>query len=138
VTRSRRSAEQPPPEFCFDRNLGKSVPARLADLGWKTHRICDIFPDDAQLISDEDWITAALVRGWVPICKDGRIKGRNHERRPLEEHSGVLLYLDNQRLGIDEMVRRFHASQAAIHRAVARGGPAAFAVRIDRIERTWP
>lgn len=26
----------------------------------------------------------------------------------------------------------------AIHRAVEKGGPAAYAVRHDRIERTWP
>ncbi|WP_261993811.1 hypothetical protein [Streptomyces sp. t39] len=26
----------------------------------------------------------------------------------------------------------------AVHEAVARGGPAAYAVRHDRLERTWP
>ncbi|UGQ09509.1 toxin-antitoxin system, toxin component, PIN family protein [Yinghuangia sp. ASG 101] len=138
MSRSKRSAEQPPPEFCFDRNLGKSVPARLSELGWKVHRICDLFPDDAQQTDDATWITAALVRGWVPVCKDGRIRGRDHERRPLEEHAGVLFYLDNQGLPIAEMVRRLHAAQDAIHRAVARCGPATYAVRVDRIERTWP
>ncbi|WP_436791057.1 hypothetical protein [Yinghuangia sp. YIM S10712] len=50
----------------------------------------------------------------------------------------MLFYLDNQGLPIAEMVRRLHAAQGAIHRAVARCGPATYAVRADRIERTWP
>ena len=139
MSRSRRSAESPPPEFCFDRNLGKTLPARLAELGWVVHRIADIFPNDAQEISDQDWMAAALARGWVPFCKDGRIRGRDHERLPLEVHGGLMFYLDNQQLPLDEMVRRVHQVQAAVYRAVRRGGPAVYAIRREcRIERTWP
>ncbi|MFI6857054.1 hypothetical protein [Streptomyces sp. NPDC050416] len=50
----------------------------------------------------------------------------------------MLFYLDNQQLRSVEMVERLDAHREAIHRAVGRGGPAAYAVRRDRIERTWP
>ncbi|WP_237408008.1 hypothetical protein [Streptomyces sp. M2CJ-2] len=50
----------------------------------------------------------------------------------------MLFYLDNQQLPSAETVGRFDAHREAIHRAVGRGGPAAYAVRHDRIERTWP
>ena len=50
----------------------------------------------------------------------------------------MLFYLDNQQLRSVEMVERLVARRDAIHRAVEKGGPAAYAVRQDRIERTWP
>jgi len=50
----------------------------------------------------------------------------------------VLFYLDNQQLRSVEMVERLDAHRADIYQAVAKGGPAAYAVRHDRIERTWP
>lgn len=140
MTRSRRSAElEPePPEFLLDRNLGKTVPVRLTELGWKVHRIAEFFPNDAQEVEDEEWISLGLDYGWVPLCKDGRIKTRTHERQPLEERNGVLFYLDNQQLRLDEMVRRIHGAQAEIYRAVHRGGPATYAIGDCAIRRTWP
>jgi hypothetical protein len=108
------------------------------ELGWHVHLIADVFPNDAQEISDEDWIAYGLAHGWVPLCKDGRIKGKEHERRPLVDHAGVLFYLDNQQLRVDEMVRHIHGAQLEIHRAVWRKGPAAYAISVDGIRRTWP
>lgn len=126
------------PEFFLDRGLGRRVAEGLTDLGWFVHRAVDHFPDDARDVPDEDWLAYGLDRGWSPLCKDGRIKGREVEREPLERYGAVLFYLDNQRLVVAEMVERFHFSQMAITRAVARGGPAAYAVRAADIRRTWP
>jgi hypothetical protein len=50
----------------------------------------------------------------------------------------VLFYLDNQQLRSVEMVERLDARRNDIYRAVVKGGPAAYAVPHDRIERTWP
>ncbi|MFI0943599.1 toxin-antitoxin system, toxin component, PIN family protein [Streptomyces sp. NPDC021020] len=139
MSRSKRSVEPLElPEFCVDRNLGRAVPAHLIALGWRLHLIADVFPDDAQDIADEDWIRYGLEHQWVPLCKDGRIKGKEHERRPLLDHSAVLFYLDNQQLRIDEMVRRIHRAQPEIVRAVGRKGPAAYAIGELAIRRTWP
>ncbi|MDT0380781.1 toxin-antitoxin system, toxin component, PIN family protein [Streptomyces sp. DSM 42041] len=114
------------------------MPARLAELGWRIRRIAEEFDNDAQAVPDEEWVEFGLVRGWVPLCKDGRIKGRAHEREPLERLSGVLFYLNNQSLRIDAMVDRIHRARADVHRAVARGGPAVYAITDSGIARTWP
>jgi hypothetical protein len=125
-------------EFFLDRGLGRGVAEGLTELGWTVHRVTDHFHDDAQDVPDELWLSVGLERGWIPLCKDGRIKGRDHERAPLEIHRAVLFYLDNQCLVRREMIARFHQAQAQIHRAVQRGGPAAYAVGATGIRRTWP
>ncbi|MEU5700395.1 hypothetical protein [Streptomyces aurantiacus] len=63
---------------------------------------------------------------------------RDLEIRPVLEREAVLFYLDNQQLPSAEMVERLAVRRDAIHRAVEKGGPAAYAVRHDRIARTWP
>nr|WP_234349903.1 hypothetical protein [Streptomyces sp. WM4235] len=68
----------------------------------------------------------------------GRLKTRNLEIRPVLERKAVLCYLDNQQLRSAEMGERLVARRDSIHRAVEKGDPAAYAVRQDRIERTWP
>jgi hypothetical protein len=125
-------------EFLLDRGLGRSVAEGLTAAGWVVHRITDLFPDDAQKVDDGEWIEYGLSRGWTPLCKDGRIKGRQHERWPLEVYGAVLFYLDNQKLKTDEMVRRFNQQRAGIERRVKRGGPAAYAVRAKSVDKTWP
>lgn len=126
------------PEFFLDRGLGRGVAEGLTAEGWIVHRAAAHFPNDAQEVNDEDWLDYGLENGWTPLCKDGRIKGRRHEREPLVRHRAVLFYLDNQRLLRVEMVRRFHNSQRDIYRAVDRGGPAAYAVGARGRRRTWP
>ncbi|MEU9453017.1 toxin-antitoxin system, toxin component, PIN family protein [Streptomyces sp. NPDC048277] len=127
-----------PPEFFLDRNLGRRVAEGLRGRGWTVHRIGDVFPDDGQNVPDEEWIAYGLDQSWVPLSKDGRIKTRDLEIRPVLEREAVLFYLDNQQLRSSEMVERLVARGGAIHRAVEKGGPAAYAVRHDRIECTWP
>ncbi|MFC3450070.1 PIN-like domain-containing protein [Amycolatopsis speibonae] len=126
------------PEFFLDRGLGRRVAEGLTELGWIVHRAAAHFPHDAQDVEDEVWLSYGLDRGWSPLCKDGRIKGRHAEREPLELYGGVLFYLDNQRLVVADMIERFHASQAAIYRAIERGGPRAYAVGASGIRSTWP
>jgi hypothetical protein len=127
-----------PPEFFLDRNLGRRVAEELRTRGWTVHCIADVFPTDAQDVPDEEWIAHGLDHAWVPLSKDGRIKTRDLEIQPVLDRGAVLFYLDNQQLRSVEMVERLHAHRDAIHRAVEKGGPAAYAVRRDRIERTWP
>lgn len=110
----------------------------LTARGWTVHCITGVYPADAQDVPDAEWIRHGLDRGWVPLSKDGRIKTRDLEIRPVLEQATVLFYLDNQQLRSLDMAERLHSRRDAIHQAVARGGPAAYAVRHDRLERTWP
>jgi hypothetical protein len=127
-----------PPEFFLDRSLGKHVAAGLIERGWLIHRAVDFYPNDAQDIADEVWMRFGLERGWFPLHKDGRIRGRDVERRPLTEFDAPMFYLDNQQLRIAEMIERFHAAQAQIHIKTRTSGAACFAVSDDGIRRTWP
>ncbi|MGW4849420.1 PIN-like domain-containing protein [Nocardia brasiliensis] len=137
MTKSKRSSA--PPEFFVDRGLGKLVPQGLVELGWTVHLITEHFPDDAQQVPDEEWIEYGLVRGWVPLSKDGKIRSRPAERQPLVDHNATLFYLDSAQLVVAEMVRRFHAAQSKIHKAARRDGPAAYAVRSSGIiVKRWP
>ena len=54
------------------------------------------------------------------------------------KHEAVLFYLGNQQLRGVEMVERLVARRDVIHRAIEKDGPAAYAVRHDRVEHTWP
>ena len=127
-----------PPEFFLDRGLGKGVAAGLRAEGWIIHRTNDHFPDDAQDVDDDVWMRYGLDRGWFPLHKDGRIRGREVERRPIIEFDSPMFYLDNQQLKIAEMVRRFQSSRAQIYLRTRRGGAACWAVGADGIRRTWP
>jgi hypothetical protein len=131
-------ASNEPPEFFLDRSLGRRVAAGLLDLGWLIHRVVDFYPHDAQDIDDEVWMRFGLERGWFPLHKDGRIRGTDAERRPLEEFDAPMFYLDNQQLKIAEMVRRFHSAERQIHIKTRTSGAACFAVSADGIRRTWP
>lgn len=126
------------PEFFLDRSLGKNVAAGLIERGWLIHRAVDFYPNDAQDIDDEIWMRFGLERGWFPLHKDGRIRGRDVERRPLVEFDAPMFYLDNQQLRIAEMVKRFHAAQPQIHIKTRTSGAACFAVSDEGIRRTWP
>ncbi|WP_255182562.1 hypothetical protein [Rhodococcus sp. WWJCD1] len=140
MTRSKLSAGLvlEPPEFFLDRGLGKQVALHLRALGWFIHRITDHFPDDAQDVEDPEWMRYGLERGWFPLCKDGRIKGRAAERRPIEEFQAPMFYLDNQQLRLDEMVRRFDRSRIQIYQKTRQVGAASYAVGSKGIARTWP
>ncbi|NJP46579.1 PIN-like domain-containing protein [Actinacidiphila epipremni] len=127
-----------PHEFFLDRNLGRKVADELRALGWAVHRIGEVFPADAQDVSDQDWIAHGLDQGWVPLSKDGRIKTRDLEIRPVRERSAVLFYLNNQQLRTMEMVERFHGCRQAMHEAIGKGGPAAYAVGVAGLQLTWP
>lgn len=118
--------------------MGTGVAAQLRQLGWRIHRAVDHFPNDAQDVDDVAWMRYGLSNGWFPLHKDGRIRGREVERRPLDEFDAPMFYLDNQQLKIDEMVRRFHNAQHGVYHRARTSGAACYAVSANEIRRTWP
>jgi hypothetical protein len=90
-----------PPEFFFDRSLGKITAARLRNAGYVVHRIADHYPHDADDIPDQTWIAEGCSHGWALLTKDKRIRYRASELAAL--HTGHLFCLVSGNLTISEM-----------------------------------
>jgi PIN like domain len=63
-----------PPEFFFDRSLGKASAAHLRNHGWIVHLIADHYDGDAEDVADEEWIAEGCSRGWLLLTKDKKIR----------------------------------------------------------------
>ena len=44
------------PDYFVDRSLGRLTAEQLRADGWRLHLIADHYPDDAENISDPEWI----------------------------------------------------------------------------------
>jgi hypothetical protein len=126
LRRSRRSSAWPP-EFFVDRCLGKGTPARLLELGWVVHLISDHFTDDAQDVSDPEWIQLGLSRRWSMLTQDLRIRTQPEVHRLLRAHTGTVFCLSSAELPVRVRADRFQAQQASIYQRV-RDGTAGFFV----------
>ena len=99
--------------------------------------IADFYPDDAQRIADEDWISEGCRRGWVLLTKDRRIRYRAQELAALQ--GGFLFCLSDGNANLDAISETWGASMPAIGRAVARGATGFWHVYDDgTIKLTWP
>jgi hypothetical protein len=58
-----------PPNFLIDRSLGLGFAARMRACGWTVTLINDVFPKDAQEVTDEDWIRYGCAQGWAALTK---------------------------------------------------------------------
>jgi PIN domain-containing protein len=126
-----------PPEFFFDRSLGKASAGRLRDRGWVVHLIADFYQDDAASIPDEEWIAEGCSRGWILFTKDKKIRYRTHVLGALE--SGHLFCLASGNLGLDEMAQRFIDARPAMLRAVGRYSAGFWHVHANgKVTRMWP
>jgi hypothetical protein len=86
--------------------------------GWLVHVIADHFPDDAERVSDPDWIEYGLVRGWSLLTQDFRIATQPAADALLRAHRGSIHCLDNAELPVRTRAERFHSRQRAIYQHV--------------------
>lgn len=106
-------SSDPPPRFFADRCLGRGSVDRLRDLGWSVVRITEVFADDAQAITDEEWVAYGARVGMALLTKDKRIR-----YQPAFKAAGTPVFaLSDGRLGIAEMAERFNAARSRIWRA---------------------
>lgn len=141
MNKSRASAEPPPakpPEFFLDRCLGKEVARLLRERQWIVHQVSELFPDDGQSTTDEEWIAFGLTHDWGLLTQDKRIRYRSKELAALGGGKGVMFCLTQGNLLIRERVARFDASRPAIYRAASASGPALYWVYETDIKRKWP
>lgn len=125
-----------PPEFFFDRSLGRRTAGLLGQAGWIVHLIADHYPDDADHVSDIAWITEGCERGWALLTKDQRIRYRADELSALRGH---LFCLSSGRLQVDAMVRRLSAARSSIDQVLTTEGYGFWLVYDNgRLQRKWP
>lgn len=126
-----------PPEYFFDRSLGKASATRLRDRGWIIHLIADFYRDDAADVADEEWIAEGCSRGWMLLTKDKKIRYRASELSALE--TGHLFCLASGNLGLDDMAQRFADAEQAILSARQRYPVGFWHIHAaGRITRMWP
>ena len=126
-----------PPEFFFDRSLGKTSARLLREAGWTIHLIADFYPEDASNVAEEEWIREGCSRGWALLTKDKKIRYRADELGALQ--AGHLLCLAADNLGLREMVDRFVDAGPAIGRAIRDHEVGFWHVQAaGRITRMWP
>ncbi|MFF5175971.1 hypothetical protein ACFY3U_25555 [Micromonospora sp. NPDC000089] len=117
MTRSKRSSGSPP-EFFADRCLGKGAPRLLISRGWLIHVIGDHFPDDAQHVSDPNWIEYGLSRGWALLTQDLRISPQVEVRALLRRFKACNHCLDSSELAVQVRADRFDNQRGPIHQSV--------------------
>ena len=126
-----------PPEYFFDRSLGKASANRLRDRGWTIHLIADFYPDDAADIADEKWIAEGCSRGWLLLTKDKKIRYRAKELSALD--GGHLFCLASGNLGLDDMAQRFVEAEHAMLGASRKYTLGFWHIHAGgRITRMWP
>lgn len=103
----------PSPRFFADRCLGRTTVNRLRDLGWDIVRISDVFTDDAQSVSDEEWVALGGTNGWALLTKDKKIR----YQPSFQKASTPVFALSEGGVAIDEMVHRFEAGRGRIWEA---------------------
>lgn len=131
------SSDRPPPEFFFDRSLGKAAARRLRDRGWIIHLIADFYEGDAAETTDATWIAEGCSLGWILLTKDKKIRYRTEELAALAR--GHLFCLVSGNLGLDDMAQRFVDAQPAMLRAADTHTVGFWHVHAGgRISRMWP
>ena len=126
-----------PPEFFFDRSLGKASAKRLRERGWVIHLIADFYRDDAADVADEEWIAEGCSRGWLLLTKDKKIRYRANELGALEV--GHLFCLASGNLGLDDMAQRFVEAERAMVNASQRYPVGFWHIHAQgRITKMWP
>jgi hypothetical protein len=98
-------SETPPAEFFVDRSLGSTFTQGLRDLGWLVTSITDVFTNDAQEVSDTDWIRYGCDAGWAALTKDVKIRRSPH----YDAATRPIFALSDGNLPLRENVRRFEA-----------------------------
>lgn len=103
--------------FC-DRNLGKRVPAALAERGWPIERHDDHFAQD----TPDDVILRTIAQlGWVFLTQDKKIRTRGPERRILLDHGVATVSIaSTANLSAQATVDALVAAERAIFELIER------------------
>jgi PIN like domain len=100
--------------------------------------ITDHFANDAQEVSDPDWMGYGLEHGWSLLTQDKRIRTQPQAQMLLGEHQGSAFCLSAGELAVSTRALRFDANRAAIERQARRRAVGFFVVYEAEVIRRWP
>jgi hypothetical protein len=106
----------------------RARPEILVERGWIVHTISDHFPDDAQQISDPEWVEYGLRHGWSLLTQDERISHQVAVREMLRKYRGCIHCLDSANLSVQARADRFDAHRRVIYQHVRDGKVGFFTV----------
>lgn len=138
MPRSRRLPD--PPEFFIDRSLGRHLLRDgLQQAGYTAHTLASVYgEEEAQHVSDEQWIALAGQNDWVVLTKDDAIRRRPAELAAVEQHAVKMFGLTNAGLRGDEQRERFLSNINRIVQRSNKRGPWICGVYQNRIAQIWP
>jgi hypothetical protein len=99
------------------------------------HLVAEHFDDDAQQVSDPEWIEYGLARGWALLTQDERIRRQPAALEPLRRHRGSIFCLSSAQLTVTAKADRLLRLQGAIYDLVRRGRGGFFLVDEHRVFR---
>jgi hypothetical protein len=138
VPRSRTQPE--PPELFVDRSLGSHLlPDALRQAGFVVHTLASVYGEqEAQRVSDEDWIERAGQMDWVVLTKDDAIRRRSAEIAAVEANGVRMFCLTNARMTGEQQRQRFITNLNRIVQRARKPGPWICGVYEGQVTRIWP
>lgn len=138
MPRSRTPPEHP--AFFVDRSLGRHLlPEALQQAGFTAHTLASVYgEEEAQRVSDEEWIALAGQNEWVVLTKDDAIRRRPAELAAVEEHEVKMFCLTNAGLRGEEQRDRFFTNINRIVQRSRKPGPWICGVYERGIRQIWP
>ena len=95
------------------------------------HNLDEVFGD--RNVEDREWMALADARGWVAVCKDGRIRRRRGERELMALRGLRVFCLANGNLTRELMVDGFRHNLGAMFEQAPLPGPWLFGLYADGI-----
>jgi len=103
------------------------------------HTLASVYGEQqAQRVSDEEWITLAGARRWIVLTKDDAIRRRPAELEAVERHGARVFCLTSANLRGDQQLARFLGNVHRIVQRSRRPGPWICGVYDHRVAQIWP
>ena len=112
----------------------------ITDLGYQVHTLRSLYgsEEEAQMVTDEKWVSDVGERGWLAFTKDDRLRRERLVQLAMMESSTKVFCLANGNLKADEQAHRFLVNLTRIIVQGRQPGPYMYGVYPNRITRLWP
>lgn len=123
--------------FLLDRSVGgRILVTRLRESGWDVRTLAEEYGDArAQAMSDEEWIAAGTVAGYILLTKDHRVASRPLQALAITVNDARVVTFARGDLTAGAMGDLCLAHEKAIHRLAAVQPPFVFSLSAHGLSR---